>query len=241
MRVRWFVLALCGVAASGPLWPKQQRSNIVDVQVSRPPFVEERPAFINYGSSDVVGVNSADLRKTIVRSSFLVSGIRNSDKFLCARIVRSNGSYRANFAIPNPQRGSTIRLLLPSRIISNLHALGAEMAIDVRATDTNCTESGSILATSWTTRPTAEIALLVNSQQATRTTVQVGRAAASICQPLEEFLNDTTIRGTAFNTICHVNLTGSCLEERLVSVRRMDGPIVRRGKATLTIRTPCVV
>jgi hypothetical protein len=233
------VIAIACLMGSEAVAQRVRLPSIARITVGAPPFKEEPPKFNRYAAEEVVGFLGGPLAEK-VGNAILVSGINDADRMICVDIEQSNGGYSASFAVPNPRKGQTLQFVVPSRVLGRLNLRAGQIAIRARAgAGAKCASDSALLSASWSARVTGITVLMVNSQRASRTSVQLAGSGVSTCQPLTRVLGDSGLSTTSFDTVCTVDLRAKCGSDRIAYLQFRDGASYRKP-LEVRLRAPCL-
>jgi len=208
------------------------------IQVGAPPFSERVLREAPTAGENVLGV-TATLRDPVT-SSMTVSGLTNTDAYLCANLRSVSGLYEASFVVANPKRGSVVRLDLPTQTPSRLKLRSGEVAVRVRpSASSDCSARGAYLPVAWgTAGPSNLVALLVNSRQADRVRVRVAGGAPVPCQKIGDAVGLSGLGARAYDYACHVQLSASCAADNAVQIVLNDSNSIRTP-IEIAVRSAC--
>jgi hypothetical protein len=212
------------------------------VNVAEPPFKEHELRRTYLSGEEVMGLVGGDFAKGRVGSTLTISGVRNADPYLCVRLHSASGLYEAEIlGMPNPKRGPTLALKLPSSKLSRMTALGGEIAIQAWASPNPVCQAQPdvLLPAAWgSAAPGSSLILLVNGRDATRGRTQFGDGALQRCAPIGALLNKMGLGARVYDRGCPILLPPQCGAESVVNLRLFDVE-AERPPIAIRVRSPC--
>lgn len=231
-----------GMIVAAPAQVATAEISVVEVPKSR--FKETYYERRNIASPAVlVGWQFGEIKGAVDGPLVTVAGIRDTDKTICVTIEHVGGGYVGAAVIPNPHRGGTIRLKLPSTLFTTRKNIkSADLALIAEATGNGqCSGKVSMLSASWQSpmdRTHSSLFLNLGLGEVARVSIP-GAPAAEDCLPLDQFDPDPNIVRQRFNTVCRVAMPKVCVSDQRYEIIVESG-VGRAPPVSGTIRRECL-
>jgi hypothetical protein len=194
------------------------------------------------GASDLIGLLAGNPAAPIPATTFYIYGVKPTDRAVCIKLERLNGSYRAYIlASINGADGSSVPVTLayksrdPGQLIGH-PALEVSIRAKVSADPRTCEQSGQLVVAAWRPGPPEPVSALFLQPSGFAT---IRTSSGNKPCPNVTTLAPLSGQETGYDSACSIARPTDCLRPASIQIDRRDDYGGRDTGIDALYRPPC--